>query len=82
MGFNISHVLKKKFINNEEFVQRNEVYILLKKYADIEIDSFDITRGIIRFKKISPLVRVHIKKHKQKIIFELQQKDIFVRDII
>ena len=82
MTFNISDMLKKKFLNNEDFVQKNEIYLIVKNYIDVTPTDVVLMRGIISFKNISPIARVHVKKNKNKILFELKEKDIFVRDII
>lgn len=82
MVFNISDMLKKKFLNNEEFVQKNEIYLIIKNYIDLTPVDVVMIRGIISLKNISPTARVQVKKNKNKILFELKEKDIFVRDII
>jgi hypothetical protein len=82
MDIKISELLKNKFINNEEFIQKSEIHKKISEFIDIDISQIIFIKGKISFKNISPTTKVHVKKNKQQIIFDLKAKDIFVRDII
>ena len=83
MDFNIQKFIKKIQVNNEDFLEKQELIIVLSEYVpNILMKNITINKGIISFKNISPLKRSHIKRYKKDIIQKLHDKEIIVRDII
>jgi len=83
MDFNIQKFIKKIQVNNEDFLEKQELIIVLSEYVpNILMKNITVNKGIISFKNISPLKRSHIKRYKKDIIQKLHDKEIIVRDII
>lgn len=83
MEFNIQNFIKKIKVNNQDFVDKQDLLLILKKYIpNLIIKNFILNKGVITFRDISPLKRSHIKRFKIEIIKKASEKEIIVRDII
>ena len=56
--------------------------MILNKYFKDEIFEYEIIKGILSFKSISPILRTKIKLKKNIILKDFKNNNIYIRDII